>query len=99
MKRDRDNTDFGAMALHYKDRDSNCVFCEIEANRITLENEFCYAIHDKYPVSPYHTLIIPKRHISDFFELHQPEINAAYASLTSTHQICYALMHENHTHP
>jgi diadenosine tetraphosphate (Ap4A) HIT family hydrolase/5-methylcytosine-specific restriction endonuclease McrA len=79
MKRDRDDTDFSAMALHYKDRDSDCVFCQIESNRTILENELCYAIYDRYPVSDHHTLIIPKRHISDFFELYQPEINAAYA--------------------
>ncbi len=79
MKRDRDNTDFSAIALHYKDRDASCVFCQIEATRIILENELCYAIHDKYPVSPCHTLIIPRRHVSDFFELYQPEINGVYA--------------------
>jgi ATP adenylyltransferase len=81
MKRDRDDTDFRNMALRYKDRDSNCVFCHMEASRIILENELCFAIHDKYPVSPHHTLIVPKRHISEFFDLHQPEINAVYALL------------------
>ena len=59
--------------------ESNCLFCTIESDRIILENELCYAIRDKYPVSPKHTLIISKRHVSDFFELHQPEINAVYA--------------------
>ena len=34
------------------------------------------AIADKYPVTPLHTLIIPKRHVSDYFDLHQPERNA-----------------------
>jgi ATP adenylyltransferase len=81
MKRDRDNTDFGAIALHYKARDANCAFCKIETTRIISENELCYAIYDKYPVSSYHALIIPKRHVSNFFELYQPEINAAYALL------------------
>lgn len=28
-----------------------------------------FAILDKYPVSPGHTLIIPKIHVSDYFEL------------------------------
>lgn len=27
-------------------------------------------------VTKIHTLIIPKRHVSDYFELHQPELNA-----------------------
>src|SRR5262249_26295784 len=38
MKRDRDDSDFGAIALHYKDRDPNCVFCQIGSTRIILEN-------------------------------------------------------------
>jgi ATP adenylyltransferase len=29
-----------------------------------------------YPVTPLHTLIIPRRHVSTFFELGQAEINA-----------------------
>jgi HIT domain len=31
---------------------------------------------DAFPVTPYHTLIIPKRHVLDYFGLKQPEINA-----------------------
>ena len=49
--------------------------------RIIASNELCYAERDNYPVTKHHTLIIPKRHVSDFFELHQPEINAAHSLL------------------
>ena len=34
------------------------------------------AIADQHPVTRLHTLIIPKRHVSDYFDLHQPERNA-----------------------
>ncbi len=44
----------------------NCIFCEIK--EYILENELCYAIYDKYPVSEGHMLIITKRHIEDYFE-------------------------------
>lgn len=81
MKRDRDDTDFHKMAARYQDRELNCLFCNIESSRIILDNELCQAIRDKYPVSPGHTLIIPKRHVSNFFDLYQPEINAIYALL------------------
>jgi diadenosine tetraphosphate (Ap4A) HIT family hydrolase len=37
---------------------------------------------DAFPVSPYHTLIIPKRHVLDYFGLKQPEINAINRLLT-----------------
>ncbi|WP_216827468.1 HIT family protein [Alkalihalobacterium elongatum] len=43
-----------------------CPFCHPES--IVLSNEFAFAIFDKYPVNKGHLLIIPKRHVSDFFE-------------------------------
>jgi diadenosine tetraphosphate (Ap4A) HIT family hydrolase len=80
-KRDRDDTDFRGMALRYEDRISDCAFCTLKPDRIIAENELCFAIRDGHPVSNLHTLIIPKRHVSDFFELYQPEINAVYTLL------------------
>ena len=38
-----------------------------------------YATQDKYPVAEGHTLIIPKRHVKDYFGLFQAEINAINA--------------------
>ena len=80
-KRDRDNADFRDIAASYKKRDADCVFCEIDAKRVIAENELSFAIRDGYPVSDKHTLIIPKRHVSDFFDLYQPEINAVHSLL------------------
>ena len=76
MKRDRDDTDFRGISSSYKDRESGCLFCEMPGERIIAENELAYAIYDAYPVTKLHTLIIPKRHVSDFFSLYQPEKNA-----------------------
>ena len=76
MKRDRDDTDFRGISSSYKDRESGCIFCEMPGERIIAENELAYAIYDAYPVTKLHTLIIPKRHVSDFFSLYQPEKNA-----------------------
>ena len=50
-----------------------CPFCEIASDskhdRILNQNENAFAIRDGYPVTNGHTLIIPKRHVSSFFEL------------------------------
>lgn len=81
MKRDRDDTDFRGMAESYNKREDGCLFCEIEDERMVAENELCFAIRDGYWVTKHHTLIIPKRHVSDFFDLHQPEINAIHVLL------------------
>jgi ATP adenylyltransferase len=53
-----------------------CLFCEMNSERIVAQNELAFAIPDGYPVTPLHTLIIPRRHVSTFFELGQAEINA-----------------------
>jgi ATP adenylyltransferase len=83
-KRDRDDMDFRGIAVRYADRDSNCLFCKIEPKRVIAENELCFAIRDGHPVTSHHTLVIPKRHVANFFELYQPELNAAHALLRNT---------------
>ena len=80
-KRDRDDTDFRGMAEGYKHREKNCLFCVIDEERVFASNELCYAVWDGYEVTEHHALIIPKRHVAEFFDLHQPEINAAYSLL------------------
>lgn len=75
MKRDRDDTDFRSIRESYEHRERDCLFCGINSERILSQNELAYAIPDGYPVSPLHTLIIPKRHVATFFELGQAEVN------------------------
>lgn len=53
-----------------------CLFCEIPAERIIAQNEFCYAIRDGFPVTPLHSLIIPKRHVVTYFDLSDEEVLA-----------------------
>ena len=76
MKRDRDDTDFRDMADSYYDREKGCVFCELPKERIVEENELAIAFEDGYPVTEGHTLVIPKRHVANYFDLYQPERNA-----------------------
>ena len=41
-----------------------------------MENSLAYLIYDKFPVTPMHCLIIPKRHFASYFEISQSETNA-----------------------
>lgn len=82
-KRDKDDTDFRDVLASYGIRDKACVFCTIDRGRIIAENELCFAIRDEFPVTPMHTLVIPKRHVADYFDLYQPELNAIYAMLAT----------------
>ena len=43
-------------------------------DRIILENELTYAIRDNYPVTSLHSLIIPKRHVVNYFSLTKDEL-------------------------
>ena len=53
-----------------------CLFCEIKKNDVAYENDLAYASYDTYPVSRFHCLIIPKRHIKDYFDLTNDELIA-----------------------
>jgi len=55
---------------------TSCIFCEIPAERVLMQNDFAYLIKDGFPVTPGHTLIIPKRHAVDYFDLTQDELLA-----------------------
>ena len=56
--------------------DSGCLFCEIPADRVVAENDLAFAILDGFPVAEGHALVIPRRHVSDFFGLTQEEVRA-----------------------
>lgn len=53
-----------------------CLFCGLSSERIRAEHHDSVAIRDAYPISPGHTLIIPKRHVGSFFELMDRERGA-----------------------
>ena len=59
-----------------KDPNDPCLFCDVKKSGIAYENDLAYASYDTYPVSKYHCLIIPKRHIIDYFDLHNEELIA-----------------------
>jgi ATP adenylyltransferase len=81
MKRDRDDADFRGIAATYQLRKKGCPFCDLDASRIVAENSLCFAIRDAFPVTERHTLIMPKRHVVDYFSLYQPELNAVHSLL------------------
>jgi len=50
-----------------------CPFCSLPAERFVLESEHAVVIRDAFPVSPGHTLVIPRRHVASFFEINDAE--------------------------
>ena len=59
-----------------RDPNNPCLFCNSKISGIAYENDLAYASYDTYPVSNHHCLIIPKRHLSDYFELTNDELIA-----------------------
>ena len=59
-----------------KDPNNPCLFCNIKESGLAKENNLAYASYDSYPVSEGHCLIIPKRHVKDYFDLSNDEIIA-----------------------
>jgi diadenosine tetraphosphate (Ap4A) HIT family hydrolase len=59
---------------------NNCPFCKIPRNRIVFESELALVIRDAFPVSPGHTLVLPKRHVPSLFDT-TPEEQAALLTL------------------
>ena len=58
------------------DPNNPCLFCNISKSGCAHENELAYASYDSYPVSKHHCLVIPKRHIKDYFDLTNEELLA-----------------------
>ena len=59
----------------------DCIFCNLEPDRIVSASDYTVTIRDGFPVSEGHTLIIPRRHVQSFFELQAIEKAAILQAL------------------
>tara|TARA_B100001057_G_scaffold489284_1_gene575261 strand:+ start:1148 stop:1546 length:399 start_codon:yes stop_codon:yes gene_type:complete len=59
-----------------KDPNNPCLFCNTKKSGMAYENDLAYVSYDTYPASKHHCLIIPKRHIKDYFDLNNEELIA-----------------------
>ena len=59
-----------------RDPNNSCLFCNSKLSGVAHENDLAYASYDTYPVTEQHCLIIPKRHVVDYFELSNEELIA-----------------------
>lgn len=62
--------------------ETTCPFCNSE--EAVLKNDLAYTRYDIYPVSKGHTLIVPHRHVSDFFDLTLEERSAIFELVDET---------------
>ena len=67
-----------------KDPNNPCIFCHIRKEELQFENHLAYSSIDSYPVSLFHSLIVPKRHVETYFELTNEEIQACNELILKT---------------
>lgn len=61
-----------------RDKNDPCIFCELD-RPVIAANAQARAFRDAYPVSPGHTLIVPRRHVRTLFETSTEEYAACFA--------------------
>tara|TARA_B100000161_G_scaffold168575_1_gene120718 strand:+ start:90 stop:467 length:378 start_codon:yes stop_codon:yes gene_type:complete len=52
----------------------DCIFCNLPEDRIIKSYDQFNIIRDLYPVTYLHSLVIPKRHVENYFDLYQEEL-------------------------
>jgi diadenosine tetraphosphate (Ap4A) HIT family hydrolase len=64
---------------------SDCIFCR----RVDLvyEGELTFISQDKYPASPGHMLIIPNRHVANYFDCSQEELAELWDNVNRAKQM------------
>ena len=73
-KGNRDATEFHNWAAERQANQEGCRFCGDITIRQVAVNDVAFARTDKHPTSEGHTLIIPKRHVASYNDLHPYEI-------------------------
>jgi diadenosine tetraphosphate (Ap4A) HIT family hydrolase len=48
--------------------ESSCPFCDPDPDLVFFESELVVGLWDRYPVSPGHALLIPRKHVADWFD-------------------------------
>ena len=64
-----------------------CPFCQLDPVRILAEDALTVVYRDGFPVSPGHTVIIPRRHVATLFEATREEQAALLDALAEAKAI------------
>ena len=59
-----------------RDPNNPCLFCNVPSSEYIFKNNLAFSTFDSYPVSKYHALIIPKRHVENYFDMSEEEVSS-----------------------
>jgi diadenosine tetraphosphate (Ap4A) HIT family hydrolase len=60
-----------------------CPFCSYDSHRLFNHDENCLVMIDLYPVTLFHSLVVPRRHVASYFDLYPEEIASMNTLLAS----------------
>lgn len=68
---------------------SLCMFCspEFQVSSTVWSNSLYYVTFDAFPVTPGHTLVIPKKHIVSFFDLETQERDGLHEAIVAAKEL------------
>lgn len=67
-----------------------CPFCNLNRDRIRLQNDAAIAFPDGFPVTEGHSLVIPRRHIASLFDLSEHELAAVWVLVAEVRKMLRA---------
>ena len=70
------------------DKDDACELCAPQS--ILIDNELAYVQIEKSSLSNGHVIVVPRRHVADFFEMSQSEQAAVLELLNNAHNLLNA---------
>jgi diadenosine tetraphosphate (Ap4A) HIT family hydrolase len=73
--------------------ETTCPFCRPSPERILKETPLIRVLRDGYPVSPGHTLVTTRRHVSDLFEVTPEEREAIWEAVSHVRERLQAEYH------
>ena len=63
-----------------------CPFCAPEPARLVAQCPLTRTLRDRFPVSPGHTLVVPRRHVAGYFEATPAERSAIQGALLAARE-------------
>ena len=70
-----------------------CPFCNFVADSVLAQDELTVTVRDGFPVSPGHTLVIPRRHVASWFDAAEEEKQALLRAVEAAKEALDAELH------
>jgi superfamily II DNA or RNA helicase/diadenosine tetraphosphate (Ap4A) HIT family hydrolase/HKD family nuclease len=72
-----------------RDHQPDCPFCNPDMSRVFYEGQLTLGLWDGYPVTPGHALLVPRRHVADWFSASAAEKVELFDAIEATREaIC-----------